>query len=156
MPFNVVFGLRQGFDQEAVLAWLGAAPGLTVVQRAATATRMAAEEDFDGEELATITTKRLVKLVRGTAAEEAVPQLLAARDARLAAEAASAAPGCPVCLEPYSAVGGVVPRMLVSCGHDFCEGCLDRMLRCATVHHRLSWRFKYYHKLCRSANVPQR
>ena len=31
-------------------------------------------------------------------------------------------------MEPYSAAGGVVPRMLVACGHAFCEACLDRML----------------------------
>jgi hypothetical protein len=37
-------------------------------------------------------------------------------------------PACTICLEPYSAAGGVVPRMLVTCGHSFCEACLDRML----------------------------
>ena len=39
-------------------------------------------------------------------------------------------PSCSICMEPYSAAGGVVPRMLVACGHDFCESCLDEMLRC--------------------------
>ena len=38
------------------------------------------------------------------------------------------AEACVVCMEPYSAAGGVVPRMLVTCGHAFCEACLDRML----------------------------
>ena len=35
---------------------------------------------------------------------------------------------CSICLDPYSAAGDVVPRML-DCGHDFCEGCLDQILR---------------------------
>jgi curved DNA-binding protein CbpA len=42
-------------------------------------------------------------------------------------------PSCSICMEPYSAAGGVVPRMLVACGHDFCEGCLDKMLLCAAA-----------------------
>ena len=43
--------------------------------------------------------------------------------------AAKAAPSCQICFEPYG--GAVVPRMLVACGHTFCEGCLSTMLRCA-------------------------
>ena len=62
-----------------------------------------------------------------TEPQEAVPLLLAARDAHLTAAAEAEQPGCSICLEPYSAVGGVVPRML-RCGHDFCEACLDLML----------------------------
>jgi hypothetical protein len=41
-------------------------------------------------------------------------------------------------MEPYSASGGVVPRLLVACGHDFCEGCLDEMLRCAAADHAIA------------------
>jgi hypothetical protein len=88
-----------------------------------------------------------------------VPLLLAARDAQLVAEeeeasvavaeteaavaatAAAAAepaaaepalqrPSCAICMEPYSAAAGVVPRMRPS-GHAFCEACLAQMLRCA-------------------------
>jgi hypothetical protein len=40
------------------------------------------------------------------------------------------APSCQICFEPYS--GAVVPRILVACGHTFCEKCLSMMLRCAT------------------------
>jgi hypothetical protein len=43
--------------------------------------------------------------------------------------AAKAAPSCQICFEPYG--GAVVPRMLVTCGHTFCDGCLSMMLRCA-------------------------
>ena len=79
------------------------------------------------------TTKNLRRLLKGSAAETAVPLLLAARDAQLAAEGAAPAEGlsCSICMEPYSTAGGVVPRILVACGHDFCEACLDAMLRCA-------------------------
>ena len=38
-------------------------------------------------------------------------------------------PGCEICFEPYSQAAGVVPRILIACGHTFCEGCLGRMLR---------------------------
>jgi hypothetical protein len=78
----------------------------------------------------------LARLLKGNDAEEAVPLLLAARDAYRAAEhavgkqatkkqaerqqaaaeqaaaeqcGASAAPGCPICLEPYSQASGMVP-----------------------------------------------
>jgi hypothetical protein len=77
-------------------------------------------------------------VLKGSDAEGAVLLLLAARDAHLAATLGSGAPVpapveapcCSICLEPYSATAGVVPRMLVTCGHDFCEACLDKMLRC--------------------------
>ena len=121
------------FDEAAVQAWLGSVPGLTAAQRAAAAGMMA-EDEYEGAELVGCTAKTLRRRLKGSAAEEAVPLLLAARDVRLAAELvqevpAAAAPSCQICMEPYSQAGAVVPRMLVSCGHDFCEGCLDRMLR---------------------------
>jgi hypothetical protein len=150
-----------GFDEAAVLAWLGSVPGLSAAQRAAVA-EMMAEDEYNGPQLAAVAAKALGRLLKGTAAEDAVPALLAARDADLAAEeemaqraaveeaaaaaaaaeaaavraaaaapqpavVAAEAPSCSICLEPYSATAGVVPRML-RCGHDFCEGCLDRML----------------------------
>ena len=37
------------------------------------------------------------------------------------------AASCPICFELFG--DGVVPRMLVGCGHSFCEVCLDKMLR---------------------------
>ena len=81
--------------------------GLTAVERAATAERML-EDEHDGTELVAATTKNLRRLLKGTAAEGAVPLLLAARDAHLAvaqpepagAEPA-AVPGCQICFEAY-------------------------------------------------------
>jgi hypothetical protein len=134
---EVPSGPMAGFDQAAVLAWVGTVAGLTAAQRTA-AVSMMAEDEYDGSDLSRATAKHLRRLLKGSNGEEAVPLLLAARDARLALEEAAAAAAsapaaaaellaCIVCLEPYSAVGGVVPRML-HCGHDFCEVCLDRML----------------------------
>ena len=62
---------------------------------------------YDGPQLAGVTAKALGRLLRGTAAEGAVPPLLAARNAHLAAEAAAepmAAPGCQICFEAYGSV----------------------------------------------------
>jgi hypothetical protein len=130
------------FDEAAVLAWVTAVPVLTAAQRAAALERME-EDEYDGGELAMAKAKSLLRLLRGTAAAAAVPRLLAARDAHLEAEEAAAAavavdpepaaaewPSCAICMEAYSAAGGFVPRVL-PCGHDFCEKCLDRILRCA-------------------------
>ena len=36
-------------------------------------------------------------------------------------------PSCPICFELFG--DGIVPRVLVGCGHSFCEVCLDKMLR---------------------------
>ena len=87
------------FDEAAVLAWLGSVPGLTAAQRVAAAAEMA-EDEYSGQMLIGTTAKSLRRLLRGTAAEAAVPALLAARDAHLAAEP-SAAPGCQICFEAY-------------------------------------------------------
>jgi hypothetical protein len=80
-----------GFDEAAVLAWLGLVPGLTAAQRAAAAVEMA-EDEYDGPLLAAVTTKNLRRLLKGTAAEEAAPLLLAARDGHLAAAAEAELP----------------------------------------------------------------
>jgi ankyrin repeat protein len=123
------------FDEAAVLVWLASVPGLTVVQRVAVLERME-EDEYDGEDLAAARPKSMLRLLRGTAGEEVVPQVLAARDAQLEAELASELPSerpsCAICMEPYSAAGGVVPRVL-RCGHAFCEACLAQMLRCAGI-----------------------
>jgi hypothetical protein len=64
------------------------------------------------------------------AAVEAAKTIAVAEAVVKAQEAAAkAAASCQICFEPYG--GGVVPRMLVACGHTFCEECLSKMLRCA-------------------------
>ena len=92
-------GPMASFDEAVVLAWLGTVPGLTAAQLTAARARMA-EDEYDGGELANAKPKSLLRLLRGTAAEGAVPLLLAARDAHLAAEPAMA-PGCQICFEAY-------------------------------------------------------
>ena len=106
-------GPMAGFDEAAVLAWLGSVPGLTAAQRAAAAEEMA-EDEYDGDALVHVKPKTLLRVLKGTAAEAALPALLAARDAHLAAQAAAeaaepepataepaAAPGCQICFEAY-------------------------------------------------------
>jgi hypothetical protein len=90
------------FDEAAVLAWLGTVPGLTAAQRVAAAAEMVADE-HNGSERVRGTAQTLRRLLKGTAAEAAVPALLAARDACLAAEPA-AVPGCQICFEAYGSV----------------------------------------------------
>jgi hypothetical protein len=134
------------FDEAKVQCWLAAVPGLTEEQKAIVAGMME-EEEYDGSDLVHATTKTLRRRLKDSDGETAVPLLLAARDAHLTVAAAAAvevvsaaavgaaieeaaAPSCQICLEPYGE--GVVPRMLVACGHSFCEDCLATMLRCAT------------------------
>jgi hypothetical protein len=87
------------------------------------------EDEHSGSDLVRGTAKTLRRLLKGTAAEAAVPALLAARDSCLAAEAAAAtgeaagdaevvaaaeaeaaaaeaaaAPGCQICFEAYGSV----------------------------------------------------
>jgi hypothetical protein len=72
------------FDEAAVLAWLGTVPELTVAQLAAVNDTMV-DAEYEGAELVGLTAKSFRRLLKGTAAEAAVPALLAARDAHLAA-----------------------------------------------------------------------
>jgi hypothetical protein len=98
------------FDEAAVLAWLATSvPGLAAAQQVAAAAEMA-EDEYNGPQLAVATAKSLRRLLKGTAAEAAVPVLLAARDAHLAAEVAepepavaepAVSPGCQICFETY-------------------------------------------------------
>ena len=83
--------------------------------------------EADGEELAQLTkdvqmktpeAKRFLKAV--TAARKSVART---GDGRRDGGAAS----CPICFELFG--HGVVPRILVGCGHSFCEVCLDKILR---------------------------
>jgi hypothetical protein len=131
------------WSEEQVLAWaelveLGPETGaaLRAVFR---------EEDTDGDDLATLPAKRLLKMLKRGGLRGDLPAaaaaVLAARDVLLAraspprreaaapaeAAAAKAAPSCQICFEPYGAA--IVPRML-RCGHTFCEPCLSKMLRC--------------------------
>jgi hypothetical protein len=93
-------GPMTGFDEAAVLHWVGAIPGLSLAQREAIQARLGAEE-LDGEELETLREKRLGRLLRGTAAEGAAPLLLAARDDYLATREAAEQP-----TEPDTGGGG--------------------------------------------------
>jgi hypothetical protein len=129
------------WSEEQVLAW---AELVELEAETRAALRMAFEdEDTEGEELVILTAKPLQKMLKRAglsgdllAAAEAV---LALRDALLAKATEAvvkAAPSCQICFEPYG--GAVVPRMLVACGHTFCEPCLSAMLRCAARAHTLA------------------
>lgn len=130
-----------------VLRWVNSVDELTSAQRAAASAELA-EDEYDGQQLAAATALTLRRLLKGTAAAEAVTLLLAARDAANSAATAARVvpsshvdwassggtpngagrPTCPVCLELYCRLAEVVPRVLVACGHSVCGGCLDQML----------------------------
>jgi hypothetical protein len=130
------------WSEEQVLAWAELVE-LEPETRAALRAVFGAE-DIDGEDLATLLPKRLLKMLKRAGLQGDLPAaaeaVLAARDAlrvhssppRRGATAedavAKGAPSCQICFEPYDEA--VVPRML-TCGHTFCEPCLSKMLRCA-------------------------
>ena len=138
-------GPMAGFDEAAVLSWLGTVPGLTAAQQVAAAEEMA-EDEYDGDALVHVKPKTLLRVLKGTAAEAAVPALLAARDAHLAAEAAeeaaaeaadaaaaaeaaaaeatapepataelAAAPGCQICFEAYGSARPSLTLIILKC-----------------------------------------
>jgi hypothetical protein len=78
------------FDQAAVQAWLAAVPGLPAAQRAALA-RITAEDEYNGADFIGFTERTLLRVLKDSGAEGAVPLLLAARDEQLAAEEAATA-----------------------------------------------------------------
>jgi hypothetical protein len=73
------------FNEAAVQLWVAAVQGLSPAQRAAAMGEMA-EDEYDGQTLVGANAKTLRRLLKGSAAAEAVPLLLAARDAQLARE----------------------------------------------------------------------
>jgi hypothetical protein len=87
------------FDEVAVLVWLSRVPGLTAAQLADVNDIMA-DAEYEGAELVGLTVKSLRRLLKGTAAEEAVPLLLAARDDHLTAAAAEAEQRAAAAAEP--------------------------------------------------------
>ena len=72
-----------------------------------------------------MTERSVLRLLRGSDAAEAAPLVLAARDKSAPAPVLEAA-SCPICLHLYG--DSIAPRMM-GCGHTFCDGCLDEMLR---------------------------
>ena len=100
------------FDEAAVLVWLSRVPGLTAAQLADVNDIMV-DAEYEGAELVSFTAKSLRRLLKGTAAEEVVPLLLAARDGHLATEVVepepaaakpAAVPSCQICFEAYGSV----------------------------------------------------
>jgi hypothetical protein len=107
--------------------------------------------DLDGEELLHLRLKTLQKKLakHGAHDAEALAKLgIEQRDALLpAAEASSAAstayvnvnvserPECLVCMDPFcdDELGKHIPRILSSCGHTVCHGCITDMLALVTT-----------------------
>ena len=65
---------------------------------------------------------------RAVAARLQADLTAAHKAAAAAAQEAAVARTCSVCFEAYDQTQ-VVPRLLIKCGHTFCELCLDQMLR---------------------------
>jgi hypothetical protein len=102
--------------------------------------------DLDGDELLDLTPKILQKQIRKHGAQDAEAlgkQMIEQRDALLmlpgdsASESASPKSElsdsleCPLCMELYcddDEAGLLVPRILTSCGHTVCHGCITNML----------------------------
>jgi hypothetical protein len=133
----------QQWSTEQVLEWVALAdlPQETV---SAVSTVMVAL-DLDGEELIHLRVKILQKLLAKHGAQDAESvskQVIEQRDALLllpgdsASESASPKSDlsdtleCPLCMELYCDVepGLRVPRILTSCGHTVCHGCITKMM----------------------------
>ena len=99
----------------------------------------------DGEELLELGPKILQKKLAKHGAKDSAAlakQVIAQRDALIpggntaaAAPTASESPECPICMEPFcdDASGLRVPRLLTSCGHTVCHGCITGMLALVTT-----------------------
>eukprot|EP01051_Picozoa_sp_SAG22_P019246 SAG22_NODE_3494_length_1682_cov_2.278585_3_plen_196_part_00 len=95
-------GPMEHFDSSEVLRWLATVPGLSSEQRDAVSNEMAADE-YEGDDLVTMKTKTLVRMLCGTAGAACIPELLSARDEYVALSRAAITPPheymCPISQE---------------------------------------------------------
>ena len=97
---------------------------------AETVSRIFADTQVEGDELAAMLPKPLLRmLAKGGMADPtlAADAILKERDALT--KRVADANECPLCFEIYSDDGLRVPRFLVACGHTVCHGCCNLMLQ---------------------------
>jgi len=137
------------WSQHTTLQWT---PDLTLTPAAASSLQAAfVQEETDGDDLISMSTKRLKKMLARQGCDDAgvvARAVMAARDAEQSIAAASAGSGlpkkqaevatlgqvqlsaallealeCEICCERYGSAALLTPRNL-PCGHTFCESCL--------------------------------